>query len=289
MPIDLSGLYDCLNQMGAEPRKVDLTQNSIVSVTKAQLASPQGKEVSIDEIEVTPQGVLSHNSLHVVLYIENHKWTFHKAMEDGEKGRRVHFSYCSTLDKMNNDGEFEKYVICDNTYDDFYITGYDSNNSKRSLEGRADLKVCKNCLSEANYQEYKTHKDKGNFQETKRIFNQFSFDELFQTFKPYFPHKPGRRVGEESHAGFAPDWDKISHRYRVSRGWRCEKCQVFLGKHPYRWLLHTHHISGVTSNNRPSNLQALCKKCHCDEHPHMHIGKHELELIKSLRKQQGIN
>lgn len=58
----------------------------------------------------------------------------------------------------------------------------------------------------------------------------------------------------------------------------------------HRALLHVHHISGVKSDNRPSNLKALCIDCHSKQpkHEHMALSHSERQTINDLRKAQGL-
>jgi len=54
-------------------------------------------------------------------------------------------------------------------------------------------------------------------------------------------------------------------------------------------LLHTHHKSGVKTNNKLSNLQALCIDCHRKQvnHEHLFVHHEDMVMINHLRREQG--
>ncbi|MFW1170101.1 HNH endonuclease, partial [Vibrio parahaemolyticus] len=119
------------------------------------------------------------------------------------------------------------------------------------------------------------------------IFNEFDMPEFFATYSSFFPHMPSRRA-ETAESGYSDDWSKISSHYRVERNFECEECEVNMRSN--RALLHVHHVSGVKSDNRPSNLRALCIDCHSKQpmHEHMALSHRERQTINDLRKQQGL-
>ena len=66
---------------------------------------------------------------------------------------------------------------------------------------------------------------------------------------------------------YPPDWPEISRAIREERaGWRCERCGAANGlPHPVtgsRVVLTVAHLDHDPTNNDPSNLRALCQRCH---------------------------
>ena len=61
--------------------------------------------------------------------------------------------------------------------------------------------------------------------------------------------------------GYPANWDEIARRVKGAAGWRCEHCG-----HPHEpdagYTLTVHHLDGDPANNAPSNLVALCQRCH---------------------------
>jgi hypothetical protein len=54
-------------------------------------------------------------------------------------------------------------------------------------------------------------------------------------------------------------------------------------------LLDTHHQNGVTTDNRISNLRALCKTCHALRHPNWYqVSAHDRQTLEALRAKQAV-
>ena len=242
----------------------------------------EGKEVPLDDIVVPNEGILTYKGQQVLLYIQDHGGKIEETLIDGAAGKKFHISFCRALERMKSINKFEKYVITNDTSGVFHISGfrYPSNSP---LEGDAQLKVCKYCLMNLNYNNYNT--DKIN------AFNKFSLEEFFEKYHTRFKHKPKRRAGGENDSLYTKDWNQISKKYRESKNWQCEQCRVDLSSK--KNLLHTHHIDGVKIHNNISNLSALCVICHSEQPDHQHMKKSikssDLRLISSLRIGQKDN
>ncbi|GAL03974.1 hypothetical protein JCM19237_2125 [Photobacterium aphoticum] len=176
---------------------------------------------------------------------------------------------------MRASGRFERYVVTNDTSGEFTVA------NSYGEETRARLKVCQNCLRQLNYKGCNTGVS------IYPIVQNFDLNEFFSTYSSFFPHMPQRQA-EHAQTGYTDDWQRVSSHYKVSQAFTCESCHVDLRKH--RLYLHTHHINGVKSDNRPTNLQALCIDCHSKQpfHSHMILSHAERQLINQLRRDQGI-
>ncbi|HAS8421895.1 TPA: HNH endonuclease [Vibrio vulnificus] len=222
----------------------------------------KGKDVELKDVEIE-SGLLSYKGRHVTLYIK----------ANGTSAR-FHVSDCSTLQGMRASGRFERYVVTNNTSGEFLVdTSYG--------EKKARLKVCQNCLRKLNYKGCNTTTN------ITSVVQNFNMAEFFATYSSFFPHMPSRRA-ETAESGYSDDWSKISSHYRVEKNFECEECKVNMRSQ--RALLHVHHVNGVKSDNRPSNLRALCIDCHSKQpmHEHMALSHRERQTINDLRKQQGL-
>jgi len=62
---------------------------------------------------------------------------------------------------------------------------------------------------------------------------------------------------------YHPRWDAIAAAVKRRAGWRCVRCGA---PHSRETVLTVHHADGDPSNNRRSNLLALCAPCHLADH-----------------------
>lgn len=279
--INLSALESAVQKMNpGEIVKFEVTE-SLGDRDPIDISLGVGIDVNIGDVEVTA-GLLSYKGRQVLLYIRDHGTGVRKALEDGASGRKYHLADCKVLQGMREKGRFERYVVTNDTSDQFLVTGYDRFTNEL-LEGSTDLKVCKTCLNHLNYKGYQAGGQRND------IFNKFTMDEFFSTYSSHFEFMPSRKA-DKANDGYTSDWSKISNSYKASQDYTCESCNVILNKFEHKKLLHTHHINGVKSDNRTSNLRALCVDCHSKQlfHEHMFVPRNEKQLIIVLRKQQTL-
>lgn len=278
--IDFGLLHHSVRQMGAEDRDFSLNIE-LPDIDPIDIELETGISITLDDIERIENRPFSYKGRQVILYIQDHGFKAKDVLIDGSKGHKYHLTYCSTLEKMYNNGRFERYVVTNNTTGNFEITGYDPDTGEY-ISGSTELDVCKNCLSKLNYKEYKNNRAK--------VFSEFSLEDFFETYQAYFKHKPKRKAGQDNDGTYSSNWKEKSASYRESKNWTCESCGLNLSTH--KSLLHTHHKNGVKSDNRDSNLQALCIRCHKDQPNHQHMMKsYTLDKqmkINKLRREQGI-
>ncbi len=278
--VDLRALDDIARRIGADSIDVGrILDDSRPKLDPIDIElSGRGIEAPLDEIEVSADGLLGYRGRQVVLYIQDHGWNVAEVIRNGEAGRKFHIADCGTLEDKRQKGTFERYVVRNNTSEYFYITGTDSF-QRRKMEGNARLKVCKNCLRKLFNQEY--------IKDRERVFSNFDLKEFFQRYEAHFISKP-RRLAGQFDGEYSEDWGRISTSYKCGRDFICEDCRVNLRDHT--GLLHVHHLDGVKTNNRPSNLKALCAVCHGEQpgHGHMRISRQNREAIMGLRRRQGV-
>ncbi|MBA5245845.1 HNH endonuclease [Marnyiella aurantia] len=82
-------------------------------------------------------------------------------------------------------------------------------------------------------------------------------------------------------SGYIINWRQVSHCFRDLKRFTCEKCGYKANNEQHYKYLHTHHISGVKTDNQRSNLQCLCVKCHSEVDDH-HQKKFALEGLSQL-------
>lgn len=274
--VDLSGLFEAVRKMGAKDVSfvVDIDQEPLSPI---DIELDTGKDVDFSEIDFD-NGLASYQGRQVLLYIRDHGGRVKDTLLDPEKGNKFHVADCLKLDEMRKKGRMERYVVTNNLTGTFKVTGSDWQSSQ-TVEGDAELKVCKLCLRHLNYKGYNS-KVKG------PIFNAFKIGEFFETYSSYFKFMPQGFAAKPNE--YSTDWDDISRRTRQSVNYVCQQCGLNLSEH--RKLLHVHHKNGVRNDNRPLNLVALCADCHRKQpdHQHMFIKHEESKNIAELRRSQNI-
>ncbi len=278
LKVDLSALNNAVKQMGADGLSVDFKlDDARPGLDPIDIDLAEGIEIELKDVAVE-SGLLDYKGRQILLYIQDHGGNVQVALQDGSSGKKYHVADCRTLREMRAKGRFERYVATNELSGEFFVSGTDYMTGK-VLEGQTRLRVCKNCLTQLNYQGYK----QGN---RSQIFNAFSLEEFFATYSSFFPHMPRRLAGKQD-SSYTEDWPMIATRFKAGKGFFCESCAVDLTQH--KSLLHVHHKNGVKTDNRAVNLQALCAGCHRKQSAHewMFIKHGDMRTITRLRREQG--
>ena len=64
--------------------------------------------------------------------------------------------------------------------------------------------------------------------------------------------------------GYVKNWEEISIAYRTKKNFTCERCGTHIEYGLDHYYMHTHHKNGIKTDNRESNLECLCIKCHSE-------------------------
>ncbi|SEN67199.1 hypothetical protein SAMN05216340_1477 [Megamonas sp. Calf98-2] len=229
--------------------------------------------IEISGITITPldknfsikNNELFYKNTKVLLYIRDQAMYGQPedALKNYKSAYKFHLSWCQTLQTIFNSGKYEKYVVSTRQDDVLLVRAIGSNN--KVYESEQKLHVCRYCLSTLNYKGYryatKAQKDK--------IYNEFSLKEFFNVQNSdYSFHDMPKHDEYSAKTNIYPDnWEHVSELHRKLCHYQCERC----GKdcsHDHK-LLHVHHINGNKQDLRQTNLIALCRECHIQEHPHM--------------------
>lgn len=282
LSVDFRALEEAVRRMEAASLPVDLdidVRLGIDPVDPIDIELKDGIEIDdLSEIRPDPDsGVLTYHGRQIVLYIQDHSAGVRDVLAHGASGRKVHVADCTTLREMKRRGRYERYVATNDASGEFYVTGRDDYG--RRIDGKARLRVCKNCLRMLNYKNYVGR--------PRQAFREFEWSEFFESYHPRFERMPTRHAGTFD-GGYTADWDPVSRRYKRACHFKCDQCRVDLSERRHHRLLHVHHINGVKTNNDWSNLRALCAVCHSDQpgHERMYVSPEDRDLIARIRRRQ---
>jgi hypothetical protein len=239
----------------------------------------KGIELEYTEVD-QGHGLFAYKGQQVVLYIKDHSWK-PEAIENPEKGNKVHLTQCTTLDHMQKRGRIDRYVATTRR-DDVYLCDVVNEMGDTPYEKEISLYPCKNCLKKLNYNSYKTAQG----QDKISVVKDFSLTEYFETYSTFFTHLPTHTDASAPLNHYVEEWSEKSKQVRKKANWICSECRVGLSDKKYRKWLHVHHINGNKSDNLFGNLKVLCLLCHAGQpgHKHMQVDSKGKKDILKLRK-----
>lgn len=209
-----------------------------------------------------PSGLLILNDQPVFAYIRDH--TTGEFPPDPHQRRKVHFSFCRTLEYMKRIDRYESRYHVTNRVDNRYYVDIGSG-GYRSRESQEKLYPCQHCLAEIGYSCFDP--DDMEFLQKRQIVESFDAKDAMELLRQHFDifrQRTTRLRPDTVAAGYLPNQGEISKRYRDHKKHICDKCK----KEGTQKSTEMHHKDGNKRNNNDDNVQCLCKPCHVAEHPH---------------------
>jgi len=179
-----------------------------------------------------------------------------------ESNKKFHFTDCSTLKKMTQNGRFDRYVVARGRSKIFRIDiGLYS-------ERNENLEPCMYCLNNTFYgqkliREFRTTdlaKSKFDMETWLELDSDNTLDRV-PRFDEYSAPKNA----------YTSDFQEISRKARSLARFKCSLCKADLSEQMLQKYLHVHHINGIKSDNSSFNLKVVCIKCHAELPSHSHI------------------
>jgi hypothetical protein len=254
-----------------------------LSRLKDIIYEPHEREIeNLSDLDVGLGDTIVHGGHRVFLYIREFRVnaeTFEEASAAPDDLRKFHIVWCKKLNEMKAAGKFDKYVVSDRVDEPFGVALQTSSGDWAC--GDAELYVCRWCLQHSNWESYRGQSPKARTD----IVSMFSRRRFLETSHTAFAELPTRSEKSAPALGYAKDWAERSLHYRASKQFKCEDCGVDCSKKPS--LLDTHHNNGVTTDNRISNLRALCKICHSLKHRGWYkVSSSDVRAIEAMRLSQ---
>jgi len=138
---DFPELKALIKRMRAKPSDWRPGVGSLDPLEKLRLELEEGKEIPLSAVEVIHGGLLAYQSEQVVLYIYDTRLSRFILENEPENSRRFHVADCRALDRMRQEGRFERYVVTNRKTGIFSVTSTDPDTREvEKLE--ASLFVC---------------------------------------------------------------------------------------------------------------------------------------------------
>lgn len=232
---DFGGLKNLLSRMGYKVNKAEGYKPIDVAEVTLEEINSGAIEFTEEGIFVTSEGVRRQ----VFLY----KRDYH--LEAYGKPR-FHIRKCQVIESFTNgQGRVEHYRRA-NT-DKVWVHDIDDGMIDKEVTA---LPLCKYCLKMAL--------------EAQNGMTTTDFVELLRNADEAEPETDV----EIDLFGYTRDWEQISTAYRSTHNYTCEVCGLHITDPFDQHYIHVHHKNGRKIDNRTSNLQCLCLRCHSEVDAH---------------------
>jgi hypothetical protein len=157
---------------------------------------------------------------------------------------RFHIRKCSTIQSFIDSGSFKAEYRRANS-ESVPVRNIDDRYREMMIE---DLPLCKNCLSMVG--------------EAYKGMTTSDFVEILKQAEE--SSESNKDSTEVDIFGYVKGWEEISTAYRSLRNYTCERCGIQI-TNPFDYhYMHTHHRNGDKTDNKQSNLECLCIRCHSE-------------------------
>lgn len=153
---------------------------------------------------------------------------------------RFHICKCEKIEEFISSGGFREHYVRANS-DPVPVIDLDNGRWEEDIDG---LPLCQYCLNKV------------------REYGRISSTEFVELLKQAKGPEENPEVQEVDIFGYTRDWEDISRRYREEHDYTCERCGLKITDIYDRQYIHCHHKDMNKLNNKKSNLECLCMRCH---------------------------
>lgn len=219
-----------------------LLANMGYKVGKAQGYKPiEVADVTLEEIkngtiEFTDDGIfVNTDGTHRQIFL--YKRSYHLELYGKP---RFHIRKCQTIEAfMRSDNSIPEYRRANTST--VWVHDMDDGMTDKEV---GNIPLCKYCLKMAS-----------------EAYQDMSSDKFVEILK-----SADKAEGEENVEidifGYTKNWEQISRAYRETHCYTCEVCGCHIADPFDQQYIHTHHRNAKKTDNRTSNLQCLCIRCH---------------------------
>ncbi len=228
-------------------------------LTEHDLKALEGSGLDIDpsSVKAEADGTLSFRNKRVLLYIRDIG-----GVRDRYSLPRFHVAYCTTLETMQRDRRFKRYVVATREDGVFHL-----NLIAEGTPLVERLNVCQCCLARLGWDGFAFSWPSG---PRKEAVQGFKIPDFFERYpKDVITVTPDQDADTAPLNDYPDHWGEISERIKRERGYTCEKCLRNMSAH--RQYFHAHHINGLKNDCSAANIKLLCVACHADEPMHVHM------------------
>lgn len=164
---------------------------------------------------------------------------------------RFHICKCNVIEEFIETGGFRQHYVRANS-DPVPVRNRDNGYEEVMVK---DLPICRACLEKLreNCQD-----------ELAEDFDGINSSLFVKMLKEANGEEEIKEAQEVDIFGYTRDWDRISKAYREKKNYTCEKCGLQIDNLYDRQYIHCHHKDFNKLNNKESNLQCLCMRCHAN-------------------------
>lgn len=155
---------------------------------------------------------------------------------------RFHICRCEKIEEFISSGGFREHYVRANS-DPVPVKDMDNGLREEEVD---ELPLCKYCLNKISE------------------YGRITSTEFVELLKQARGTEEVPEVQEVDIFGYTRDWDDISRKYREKHDYTCERCGLKITDTYYRQFIHCHHKDKNKLNNRESNLECLCMRCHSE-------------------------